>query len=73
LAVSAFFLALDWISVGGAKNVRPDRMRNDLVDINFAAFATYFDGLITEDQKLIDIYHRTKFVLHAITADETGN
>jgi hypothetical protein len=70
IAISAFFLALDWISVGGAKNVRPDRMRNDLVDISFAAFATYFDDLLTEDQKLTDIYLRTKFVLRAISTPE---
>jgi hypothetical protein len=56
LALCMLLLALRWISVGGATNVSPQRIRNDLVDINFAAFATYFDGLLTADDKLASIY-----------------
>jgi len=47
IALCSFMLALRWISMNGTINVKPERMRNDLVDINFAAFATYFDGLLT--------------------------
>ncbi len=55
-ALCAYLLALRWISVGGARNVKPEKMRNDLVDVNFAVFATYFDGLLTADNKLSEIY-----------------
>jgi hypothetical protein len=56
IALCMLLLGLRWISVGGAANVSPQRLRNDLVDINFATFATYFDGLLTVDDKLISIY-----------------
>jgi hypothetical protein len=69
MAVCALVWALDWISVGGPKNVRPDKMRNDLVDLNFAAFATYFDGLLSMDQKPLRIYERAAFVLDALLSN----
>ena len=40
------------MDVGGrAKNVKFEKLRNDMVDVNFAAFATYFDDLPTADAK----------------------
>jgi hypothetical protein len=66
-ALSAFFLALDWISVGGPKDVKITKIRNDIVDVSFAAYATYFDGVLSMDEKLVRIYHRAAFVLDAIT------
>jgi len=65
-SLCAHLLALSWISVGGARNIRPERMRNDLVDINFAAFATYFDGLLTADKKLKGIYQDAVFLLETL-------
>jgi hypothetical protein len=56
-ALCGFLLALRWISVGGAKGVRPERIRNDMVDMTFAAYATYFDGILTKDEKL-SLLHR---------------
>jgi hypothetical protein len=67
-ALCTFVWALDWIAVGGPKNVKTENIRNDLVDINFASFATYFDGLLSLDQKMIRIYQRAAFVLGAITS-----
>ena len=69
MALCALVWSLDWISVGGPKNVRPDRMRNDLIDLNFAAFATYFDALLSMYQKPLRIYERAEFVLDAILGD----
>lgn len=67
IALMAQLLHLKWISYGGPINVKPQKVRNDLVDINFATYATYFDGLLTADQKLNEIYERGQFVLTAIT------
>jgi hypothetical protein len=67
-ALCAFIWALDWISVGGPKGVKVEKIRNDLVDLNFAAFATYFDDLLSMDEKTLRIYHRSVFVLDAITS-----
>jgi hypothetical protein len=66
-ALCAFFWALDWISMGGPKGVKTEKIRNDLVDVNFATFATYFDGLLSMDEKPVRIYQRAAFVLESIT------
>jgi len=66
-AVCAFFWSLDWISKGTSNNVRADRIRNDLVDVIFATYATYFDGLMSQDAKVLRIYREAAFVLKAIT------
>jgi hypothetical protein len=66
IALCMLLLGLRWISVGGAANVSAQRLRNDLVDINFAAFATYFDGLLTADDKLTSIYLEAKIWLERI-------
>src|SRR5882724_2200631 len=65
-ALCAYLMALRWIYVGGAKNAKPEKIRNDIVDVNFAAFATYFDGLLTEDVKLKGIYQDAKFLLRTV-------
>lgn len=62
-ALCAVILALRWISVGGIHKARPEKVRNDMVDVNFAAYATYFDGLLTHDRKLLDIYFESRVFL----------
>jgi hypothetical protein len=62
-AVCGYLLALSWIAVGGPKNVKLEGLRNDVVDANFAAFATYFDGLLTADAKAAQIYRDAQFLL----------
>jgi hypothetical protein len=49
-ALCAYLSILKWISIGGTRSTtkKLERIRNDyIVDVNFAAFATYFDGLLT--------------------------
>lgn len=65
-SVSTFVWALDWVAQGGADGVRADRMRNDIVDVIFATYATYFDGLLSNDEKAQRIYRSAKFILSAL-------
>jgi len=51
------------IEDGGAGKTKPEKLRNDVIDVNFAAFATYFDGLITSDQRAGEIYVEAEFLL----------
>jgi hypothetical protein len=67
-ALCSFLWAVDWIAVGGAQNVKPERIRNDLVDLNFATFATYFDGLMSMDAKPLRLYRRASSILGKILA-----
>jgi hypothetical protein len=62
-AVSTYILALKWISDGGPATVKLDKLRNDIVDMNYVAYATYFDGLLSRDKKMNEIYQETCFVL----------
>ncbi len=65
-SLCAYLLVLNWISEGGVVGVKPEKMRNDLVDMNYVAFATYFDGLITNDKKANQIYEESMVVLRKI-------
>jgi hypothetical protein len=64
-------LAQEWLSVGGAKGVKPERIRNDIVDISFAAYATYFNGLLTGDKKLRKVYGDTIFWIDALSRNQS--
>ena len=61
--VCAYVLFLRWIADGSQRNTRVNKLRNDMVDLNFAAFATFFDGLLTADKKLTEIYEGTMAIL----------
>jgi hypothetical protein len=39
-ALCVYVLLKRWISVGGAHQAKPEKLRNDMVDVNFAVFAT---------------------------------
>jgi hypothetical protein len=65
-ALCVYLLAKRWISVGGAHQAKPARIRNDLVDVNFAVFATYFDAFLTADRKINQLYHETRWVLEHV-------
>jgi hypothetical protein len=62
-ALCVYLLLKRWISVGGAHQAKPERLRNDMVDVNFAVFATYFDGFLTADRKIAEIYLETDWFL----------
>jgi len=63
LVVCMLLSARIWISVGGAGKAKPEKLRNDMVDTFFAAYATYFDGLFTCDRKLIEIYEEASLLI----------
>ena len=53
-------LILRWASTGSQKEIKPEKIRNDLVDLNFVAYGLYFDGLLTHEKKLIQIHEEAK-------------
>lgn len=65
-ALCVYLLLKRWISVGGAHQAKPERLRNDMVDVNFAVYATYFDGFLTADRKITEIYHETEWFLKRV-------
>lgn len=65
-ALCTYLLALDWGARGSARDAAPAKLRNDLVDMNFAAYATYFDGLMTADAKVLRIHREARVWLMAL-------
>jgi hypothetical protein len=63
LAICAYILALRWISDGGPATVSMDKLNNDIVDMHYIAYATYFDGLLSRDRKMNEIYGDTCYML----------
>ena len=62
LAIAMRLLALWWADHGGIENAKEETIRNDLVDITYAAAATYWDGFETLDRKAADIYSETAYL-----------
>ena len=61
-----------WVAVGGAKNVKVERLRNDIVDVSFAGHATYFDGLLSADVKATELYLDWRHWEADVTCHSTG-
>lgn len=55
-ALSLHARAVWWISHGGHEQLRPDRLRNDGIDTVYVAYSTFFDGIITEDNRMRDVH-----------------
>jgi hypothetical protein len=65
-ALSSFNLAEWWISKGGYASVAPEKLLNDIVDLTYVTYATFFDGLISNDQKMLQIYEATRFLVDEV-------
>lgn len=69
-AVCVYLLVIDWISEGGAEGVESAKMRNDMVDMTYAAYATFFDGLLSADKKAKRIYQGARSLIRGVFQDE---
>lgn len=66
VAVCAYALAIDWARVGGSSEAKLERVRNDAVDVSFSAYATYFDGLLSDDKKQRRIYVEAQVIMESL-------
>lgn len=64
-AVAALIFILGWIRLGMQKQISAKKHGNDIVDMVFAVYGTYFDGILTDDQKLLGVYEELKVALEA--------
>jgi hypothetical protein len=69
IALANYVLAARWIGDGGAVGVKSERLRNDIVDMTYVAFATQFDGLLSRDKKMLELYEETRFILDEVFVD----
>ena len=66
ISLCMYLLAMEWAANGGTKDASVDRVRNDMVDMNFVAYATYFDGILTSDKKVIRLHREARIWLSAL-------
>jgi hypothetical protein len=66
VVLCTYLLAIYWSASGGAKDARANTLRNDMVDMNFAAYATFFDGLLSSDAKVVRIHQEARLFLSAL-------
>jgi len=62
-AICVHVLALKWLRVGVTTHTDPKKFRNDAVDATIVAFATYFDGLLTNDAQAMALHRNATFLL----------
>jgi hypothetical protein len=67
-ALCGYVSILKRIENGGAGKTKSEKSRNDVIDVNFAAFATYFDGLLTSDKRAGETYAEAALLLREVFA-----
>jgi hypothetical protein len=63
-AVSGYLLIIKWLSEGGYQSLSVEKMQNDIIDVTYVAYASYFDGLLSKDKKMNEVHTLTKAFLH---------
>ncbi|MGY4473999.1 hypothetical protein [Bradyrhizobium sp. USDA 3364] len=58
-AVAGYVVALRCIKEGGAQGASAKNIGNQIIDAMIAAYATYFDGFLSEDKRAQQIYETT--------------
>jgi hypothetical protein len=62
----ATVLWFDWIETGSQTDRRPERTRNDLVDLQIITYASYFDGLLSSDRKAVRLHSALEHFLSVV-------
>jgi hypothetical protein len=62
--LSSFLMGIVRGAEGEIKSVQSDKFRNDMVDMSIAATATFFDGIMSDDKRLIEMYAKICRVLN---------
>lgn len=62
-SLASVLYILRWIRTGSKSIARTDRVRNDFIDLSFATYGTYFNGLMTEDTKARGLHLELRHVL----------
>jgi hypothetical protein len=58
--VCAMFLVLHWAEKSGLDSLPDKAIRNAFTDMTYAAYATFFDGIITRDKILFTLFLRSR-------------
>lgn len=62
-ALCVVLLYTRWVNHGQQMEVKLPKMVNDINDAHLASVATYFGGVLSSDQKLLDIHREARYLL----------
>ena len=62
-ALAALLYFLRWIHEGSPLEKAAEKVRNDIVDISFATYGTFFNGVMTDDRKVQQLHMELRVVL----------
>jgi hypothetical protein len=57
---------VQWLSKGGYMDVPLSKFQNDIIDMTYVAYATYFDGVLSKDNKVNKIFSQAMTLLNAL-------
>lgn len=60
---ACYLLAVTRAAHGGVKDAKPEKIRNDIVDMTFVAYGTYFDGILSGDVALNSMFSEVCILL----------
>lgn len=63
---ACFLHSMRRFSQGGLGTINSEKLRNDLVDMMFVAYGSYFDGVMSSDQNVKYMYTETCLLLHSL-------
>lgn len=73
VSLCTYLLAIRGGAAGGLTNSAPAKIRNHMVDMVLAAYATFFDGLLSADTMLNDLHSEARMMLgYCFNADVPG-
>ncbi|MGV7120314.1 hypothetical protein [Sphingopyxis sp. 550A] len=59
-------LFIRWVEEGRSATLPKARIANDVIDANIAAYATFFDGVLSNDRKLRALEREARFLIDAL-------
>lgn len=65
-SLCAYVWVIERLSTGAVKKLSPDKTVNHVTDMGYAAYATFFDGLLTKDSLMLQVFHDSRTLLNFI-------
>jgi len=73
VALCVQLMVLRWAETGKQPPTKPEQLRNDIIDLIFVAYATFFDGFLSFDKRANALYAEAKVTLQVVVpADILG-
>lgn len=66
-ALLIYIYAIEFIRDGTPLNKSSERLRNDMVDLHYVVYASFFDGLLTDDKRQRKIYNEFYPIIDSVT------